>query len=91
MIPFILMWLVTTIGIIYILYTAIMDKPIINFFFAVLFQSIFLFVVCYFWLHHQFIDAFIHSFDLLTIIVVAIYGIYKLNNDKVIGISVLLS
>lgn len=81
MIPHLLMSLGTIIGISYILYNFIIEKPIINVFFAVLFQSIFLFLIRFFWLHHSFGNAFLHSFDLLTIIIAIIYIVYKLNDD----------
>ncbi|MCF7594726.1 hypothetical protein ACSYTR_07030 [Staphylococcus warneri] len=82
MLPHILMWTVTILGIIYIVYNFILAKSIINIFIAILFQSIFLFLIRFFWLDHSFGDAFIHSFDLLTIIVVVIYLIYKLMSDS---------
>lgn len=82
MLPHILMWTVTILGIIYIVYNFILAKSIINIFIAILFQSIFLFLIRFFWLDHSFGDAFIHSFDLLMIIVVVIYVIYKLMSDS---------
>ncbi|AGC91185.1 MAG: hypothetical protein QP950_06970 [Staphylococcus warneri] len=82
MLPHILMWAVTILGIIYIVYNFILAKSIINIFFAILFQSILLFLIRFFWLDHSFGDAFIHSFDLLTIIVVVVYVIYQLMGDS---------
>ncbi|KEK47180.1 hypothetical protein [Staphylococcus warneri] len=41
-----------------------------------------LFLIRFFWLDHSFGDAFIHSFDLLTIIVVVVYVIYQLMGDS---------
>lgn len=81
MLPHILMWAVTILGIIYIVYNFILAKSIINIF-AILFQSILLFLIRFFWLDHSFGDAFIHSFDLLTIIVVVVYVIYQLMGDS---------
>lgn len=82
MLPHILMWTVTILGMIYIVYNFILAKSIINIFFAILFQSILLFLIRFFWLVHSFGDAFIHSFDLLTIIVVVVYVIYQLMGDS---------
>ena len=59
MLPHILMWAVTILGIIYIVYNFILAKSIINIFFAILFQSILLFLIRFFWLDHSFVVVYV--------------------------------
>lgn len=82
MTPHIFMFLITISVISYIVYNIIKDKPVINIFIAVIIQSILLFIIRFFWLKQAFSDAFALSFDLLTIIIVVIYSIYKIINKK---------
>ncbi|PHK49055.1 hypothetical protein BTJ66_10535 [Staphylococcus edaphicus] len=60
----------------------ILDKPMIYMFIALFIHSTLLFIIRYFWQDKTFGDAFTHSFDLLTIIIVIIFVIYKFNKIK---------
>lgn len=82
MMPHILMFLITIAIISYIIYNFIKDKPVINVFIAVVVQSLLLFIIRFFWLKQSFSDAFALSFDLLTIIIVIVYCLYKLNTKN---------
>ncbi|MCI2899631.1 hypothetical protein FH128_06750 [Staphylococcus hominis] len=77
-----LMLIITIVCIAYIVYNFINDKPIINIFFALIIQSILLFLIRFFWIKQSFSKSFLSSFDLFMIIVVAIYLIYKLNRRR---------
>ncbi|PNZ27423.1 Uncharacterised protein [Staphylococcus petrasii] len=77
--PQIIMLIITITCILYIVYCLVKDKPIINVFLAAVVQSILLFLVRFLWIKESFSKALISSFDLLTIAVVIIYLIYKLN------------
>lgn len=79
MAPHIFMFLITISVISYIFYNFIKDKPVINVFIAVIIQSFLLFIIRFLWLKQSFSDAFALSFDLLTIIIVIVYCIYKFN------------
>lgn len=60
MTPHLLISLITIIGISYITYNFTIENPIINVFFDVLFQSIFLFLIRFIWLNHSFGDTFMY-------------------------------
>ncbi|MDU7039186.1 MAG: hypothetical protein E6346_07535, partial [Lactococcus lactis] len=66
----------------YIVYNFIKDKPVINIFFALIIQSILLFLIRFFWINQSFNKSLLSSFDLFTITVVVIYLIYKLSRRK---------
>lgn len=82
MAPHIFMFLITISVISYIIYSIIKDKAVINVFIAVIIQSILLFIIRFFWLKQSFSDSFASSFDLLTIIILVIYCIYKLTKKN---------
>ncbi|GGG97920.1 hypothetical protein E2558_10265 [Staphylococcus pragensis] len=76
--PQVIMLIITIICILYIVYCLVKDKPIINVFIAAVVQSILLFLVRFLWVKESFSQSIIASFDLITIIFVIIYVIYKL-------------
>ena len=77
-----LMLIITIVCIAYIVYNFIKDKPVINIFFAVIIQSVLLFLIRFFWIKQSFSKSLLSSFDLFTIIVVVIYLIYKLSRRR---------
>ena len=77
-----LMLIITIVCIAYIVYNFIKDKPVINIFFALIIQSILLFLIRFFWINQSFNRSLLSSFDLFTITVVVIYLIYKLSRRK---------
>lgn len=77
-----LMLIITIVCIAYIVYNFIKDKPVINIFFALIIQSILLFLIRFFWINQSFNKSLLSSFDLFTITVVVIYLIYKLSRRK---------
>ncbi|MCI2859318.1 hypothetical protein [Staphylococcus hominis] len=77
-----LMLIITIVCIAYIVYNFIKDKSIINIFFALIIQSILLFLVRFFWIKQSFSKSLLSSFDLFMIIVVVIYLIYKLSKRR---------
>ena len=77
-----LMLIITIVCIAYIVYNFINDKTIINIFFALIIQSILLFLIRFFWIKQSFNKSLLSSFDLFMIIVVVIYLIYKLSRRK---------
>ena len=77
-----LMLIITIVCIVYIVYNFIKDKPILNIFFALIIQSILLFLIRFFWINQSFNKSLLSSFDLFTITVVVIYLIYKLSRRK---------
>ena len=77
-----LMLIITIVCIAYIVYKFIKDKPVINIFFAVIIQSVLLFLIRFFWIKQSFSKSLLSSFDLFTIIVVVIYLIYKLSRRR---------
>ncbi|WP_145422712.1 hypothetical protein [Staphylococcus hominis] len=77
-----LMLIITIVCIAYIVYNFIKDKPVINIFFALIIQSILLFLIRFFWINQSFNKSLLSSFDLFSIIVVVIYLIYKLNKRR---------
>ncbi|MEX3470754.1 hypothetical protein QJ729_10600 [Staphylococcus hominis] len=77
-----LMLIITIVCIAYIVYNFITDKPVINIFFAVIIQSVLLFLIRFFWIKQSFSKSLLSSFDLFTIIVVVIYLIYKLSRRR---------
>lgn len=77
-----LMLIITIVCIAYIVYNFIKDKSIINIFFALIIQSILLFLVRFFWIKQSFSKSLLPSFDLFSIIVVVIYLIYKLSRRR---------
>jgi len=72
------MLIITIATIIYIIYNISFNKSFINVFLAIIVQSILLFIIRYFWQDKLFWDAFIHSFDLISIVIGIIYGIFKM-------------
>ncbi len=60
------------------IYNIVFSKPFINVFVAIIIQSVLLFAIRY-WQDKTFGDAFIHSFDIVTIVIVIIFGIFKLS------------
>ncbi len=80
--PQIIMLIITITCILYIVYCLVKDKPIINVFFAVIIQSILLFLIRFLWINQSFSKSITSSFDLVTIIFVIIYLIYRLNKNK---------
>ena len=76
-----LMLIITIVCIVYIVYNFIKDKPILNIFFALIIQSILLFLI-FFWIKQSFSRSLLSSFDLFTITVVVIYLIYKLSKRR---------
>ena len=81
-----LMLIITIVCIAYIVYNFIKDKPVINIFFALIIQSILLFLIRFFWINQSFNKSLLSSFDLFTITFVVIYLIYKLSRRKEKGI-----
>ena len=77
-----LMLIITIVCIAYIVYNFIKDKPVINIFFALIIQSILLFLIRFFWINQSFNKSLLSSFDLFSIIVVVIYLIYKLSRRR---------
>ena len=77
-----LMLIITIVCIAYIVYNFINDKTIINIFFALIIQSILLFLIRFFWIKQSFSKSFLSSFDMFMIIVVVIYLIYKLSKRR---------
>ena len=77
-----LMLIITIVCIAYSVYNFIKDKPVINIFFALIIQSILLFLIRFFWINQSFNKSLLSSFDLFTITVVVIYLIYKLSRRK---------
>ena len=77
-----LMLIITIVCIAHIVYNFIKDKPVINIFFALIIQSILLFLIRFFWINQSFNKSLLSSFDLFTITVVVIYLIYKLSRRK---------
>ena len=77
-----LMLIITIVCMAYIVYNFIKDKPVINIFFALIIQSILLFLIRFFWINQSFNKSLLSSFDLFTITVVVIYLIYKLSRRK---------
>mgnify|MGYP006971054459 FL=1 len=77
-----LMLIITIVCMAYIVYNFIKDKPVINMFFALIIQSILLFLIRFFWINQSFSKSLLSSFDLFTIIVVVIYLIYKLSKRR---------
>ncbi len=70
--------IITIATIIYIIYNILFNKIFINVFLAIIVQSILLFIIRYFWQDKRFWDAFIQSFDFISIVIVIIYGIFKI-------------
>ena len=77
-----LMLIITIVCMAYIVYNFIKDKPVINIFFALIIQSILLFLIRFFWIKQSFNKSLLSSFDLFSIIVVVIYLIYKFNKRR---------
>lgn len=77
-----LMLIITIVCIAYIVYNFIKDKPVINIFFALIIQSILLFLIRFFWINQSFNKSLLSSFDLFSITFVVIYLIYKLSRRK---------
>lgn len=82
MTPHLLMLIITIVTLLFIGYCFIFSKWVIGAFIAVFIQSILLFNIRYFWQDKEFGDAFTHSFDFLTIVIVIIFAIYKITKDK---------
>lgn len=78
----VLMLIITIVCVAYIVYNFIKDKPVINIFFALIIQSILLFLIRFFWIKQSFNKSLLSSFDLFMIIVVVIYLIYKLSRRR---------
>ncbi|WP_145433275.1 hypothetical protein [Staphylococcus hominis] len=78
----VLMLIITIVCMAYIVYNFFKDKPVINIFFALIIQSILLFLIRFFWINQSFNKSLLSSFDLFTITVVVIYLIYKLSRRK---------
>lgn len=80
--PDTIMLILTIIALLYILvFGLILDQPVIHMIIALFIHSILLFNIRYFWKGQSFGNAFTHSFDLLTIIVLIIFVIYKVKKD----------
>jgi hypothetical protein len=79
LLPSTLLWIIRVATLIYIIYNIVFSKPFINVFVAIIIQSVLLFAIRYFWQDKTFGDAFIHSFDIVTIVIVIIFGIFKLS------------
>ena len=77
-----LMLIITIVCMVYIVYNFIKDKPVINMFFALIIQSILLFLIRFFWIKQSFSKSLLSSFDLFTITIVVIYLIYKLSRRR---------
>ena len=77
-----LMLIITIVCMAYIVYNFIKDKPVINMFFALIIQSILLFLIRFFWIKQSFSKSLLSSFDLFTITIVVIYLIYKLSRRR---------
>ncbi|MCI2848323.1 hypothetical protein, partial [Staphylococcus hominis] len=58
------------------------DKPVINIFFALIIQSILLFLIRFFCINQSFNKSLLSSFDLFSITFVVIYLIYKLSKRR---------
>ncbi|MGW9777595.1 hypothetical protein [Staphylococcus hominis] len=77
-----LMLIITIVCMAYIVYNFIKDKPVINIFFALIIQSILLFLIRFFWINQSFNKSLLSSFDLFSITFVVIYLIYKLSKRR---------
>ncbi|MGI2264155.1 MULTISPECIES: hypothetical protein [Staphylococcus] len=60
----------------------LLDKPVIYMFIALFAHSTFLFIIRYFWQDKEFGEAFTHSFDFITITIVIIFTILKVQKAK---------
>ena len=78
----VLMLIITIVCMAYIVYNFFKDKPVINMFFALIIQSILLFLIRFFWINQSFNKSLLSSFDLFSITVVVIYLIYKLSKRR---------
>ncbi|MCI2849726.1 hypothetical protein [Staphylococcus hominis] len=77
-----LMLIITIVCMAYIVYNFIKDKPVINIFFALIIQSILLFLIRFFCINQSFNKSLLSSFDLFSITFVVIYLIYKLSKRR---------
>lgn len=81
--PDTIMLILTIMALLFILvFGLILDKSVIYLFITFFIHSILLLNIRYFWKGQSFGDAFTYSFDFLTIIVVIIFVIYKINKGK---------
>lgn len=81
--PTIVMLILTIIMLLFVfVFGLLLDKPVIYMFIALFVHSTLLFIIRYFWQGKEFGQAFTHSFDLITITIVIIFTILKVQKAK---------
>ncbi|RIM79119.1 hypothetical protein BU121_05705 [Staphylococcus xylosus] len=81
--PYVVMLLLTIIAVtMMIIICMVLDKSMIYMFIILFIHSTLLFIIRYFWQNKELGEAFTHSFDFLTIVIVIIFAIYKITKDK---------
>ena len=81
--PKIVMLILTIIMLLFVfVFGLLLDKPVIYIFIALFVHSTLLFIIRYFWQGKEFGQAFTHSFDLITITIVIIFTILKVQKAK---------
>ena len=81
--PKIVMLILTIIMLLFVfVFGLLLDKPVIYMFIALFVHSTLLFVIRYFWQDKEFGQAFTHSFDFITITIVIIFTILKVQKAK---------
>ncbi|MDU0462054.1 hypothetical protein [Staphylococcus ureilyticus] len=81
--PTIVMLILTIMMLLFVfVFGLLLDKPVIYMFIALFVHSTLLFIIRYFWQGKEFGQAFTHSFDLITITIVIIFTILKVQKAK---------
>ena len=81
--PKIVMLILTIIMLLFVfVFGLLLDKPVIYMFIALFVHSTLLFIIRYFWQGKEFGQAFTHSIDLITITIVIIFTILKVQKAK---------
>ena len=81
--PKIVMLILTIIMLLFVfVFGLLLDKPVIYMFIALFVHSTLLFIIRYFWQGKEFGQSFTHSFDLITITIVIIFTILKVQKAK---------
>lgn len=81
--PYVVMLLLTIIAAtMMIILCMVLDKSMIYMFIILFIYSSLLFIIRYFWQNKELSEAFTRSFDLITITIVVIFAILKINKAK---------
>lgn len=81
--PYVVMLLLTIIAAtMMIILCIVFDKSMIYMFIILFIHSTLLFIIRYFWQNKALGEAFARSFDLITITIVVIFAILKINKAK---------